>query len=72
MLLAVKNWSLGHGKKKKISVSPGMSVLLFQTSFKCSRQYSPPIVFEVWVAEKENDGILGSKSYEYCHNGFGS
>ena len=33
----------------------------FQTAFKCSPQYRPPTVWEVRVAEKQNDGISGSK-----------
>ena len=36
--LSGKNLSCDHGNMKNISVSPGMSVLLFQTPFKCSPQ----------------------------------
>ena len=61
VLLPAKNWSMDHGKKNQISVSPGMSILLFQTGFKCSLQYRPPVVWEAWIAEKQNDGISGSK-----------
>ena len=64
VLLSAKHRSSDHGQMDKIAVSPGMSVLLFQTAFKCSPQYRPPIVWEVLVAEKQNDRILGSKGLD--------
>ena len=48
-------------KRTKILASSGTSVLPVQTVIAAIPQYRVTMLLDVWVAEKQNDGISGSK-----------
>ena len=59
VLLSAKNQPCDHGQMSKISVSPRISSP-FSDRFQVLTTIQAPKVWEVRVAEKQNDGISGS------------